>query len=158
MYKFKFASLPLWVPFAFGKELCRLTPSDPSWPSASEWAALNISIGGAMIDTQPIASSCYPGNPFHSPDSCDFIQANWANSTFHSSLPESIDAPFYANNSCLAPNDPGFREDLECHVGCLPKYIVNATTEQQIGTAMKWASQRNIRIIIKGTGHDIFGR
>ncbi|KAL4862096.1 hypothetical protein BDV12DRAFT_207459 [Aspergillus spectabilis] len=29
---------------------------------------------------------------------------------------------------------------------------------EQIATAMKWASERNIRIVIKGTGHDMSGR
>jgi FAD/FMN-containing dehydrogenase len=40
----------------------------------------------------------------------------------------------------------------------LPRYIVNATRLEHISEAMKWASQRNIRIVVKGTGHDLNGR
>ncbi|EXK78278.1 hypothetical protein FOQG_17036 [Fusarium oxysporum f. sp. raphani 54005] len=41
---------------------------------------------------------------------------------------------------------------------CLNKYILEATSAAQIATAMKWASSRNIRIVIKGKGHDLNGR
>ncbi|KAF5520059.1 FAD-linked oxidoreductase apf9 [Colletotrichum aenigma] len=44
-----------------------------------------------------------------------------------------------------------------CTLGGLPEYIVNATSADQVATAMKWASDRNIRIIAKGTGHDLNG-
>ncbi|EHL02075.1 putative 6-hydroxy-D-nicotine oxidase [Glarea lozoyensis 74030] len=37
-------------------------------------------------------------------------------------------------------------------------YVVNATTEAQIAVAAAWASERNIRLVIKGTGHDLNGR
>jgi FAD/FMN-containing dehydrogenase len=40
----------------------------------------------------------------------------------------------------------------------MPQYIVNATTEEQIATALNWAATRNIRVVVKGTGHDLNGR
>ncbi|USW50384.1 Putative FAD linked oxidase, FAD-binding, type PCMH, subdomain 2 [Septoria linicola] len=42
-----------------------------------------------------------------------------------------------------------------CQLGGLPSYIVNATSPEQVATAAKWAAERNIRIVIKGTGHDL---
>ncbi|KAL3439967.1 hypothetical protein BJX65DRAFT_315257 [Aspergillus insuetus] len=45
-----------------------------------------------------------------------------------------------------------------CSIGGMPQYIVNATSEEQIATALKSAADRNIRAVVKGTGHDLNGR
>jgi FAD/FMN-containing dehydrogenase len=45
-----------------------------------------------------------------------------------------------------------------CKIGALPQYIVNTTQEADVAVAMKWAADRNIRIVVKGTGHDLNGR
>ncbi|KAJ8112324.1 hypothetical protein ONZ43_g5419 [Nemania bipapillata] len=137
---------------------CKVTPSDPAWPSSLEWQKLNSSIGGSLLQTVPAASSCYANNPFGAPDSCGDVSYGWGYSYFHASLPESIDYPIWANNSCLPPNATGYDTSLGCHVGGYPSFIVNATTPVQIATALKWASDRNIRVVVKGTGHDLNGR
>lgn len=49
-------------------------------------------------------------------------------------------------------------EKQGCTIGGLPQYIVNATEEVDVAFAMKWAAERNIRIVVKGTGHDLNGR
>lgn len=137
---------------------CKVTPDDTTWTSASDWEDLNSSLGGALITTAPAASSCYDGNPFNSSDSCDDVSYGWGYSSYHSGLPESIDYPIWANNSCLPPNATGYEASVGCHVGGYPTYVVNATSADQIGTALKWASERNIRVVVKGTGHDLNGR
>lgn len=98
------------------------------------------------------------GNPFHSSLSCDAVKANWTSGQFHARLPESIDYPLYSNNSCLPPGASGYNETAGCHLGGLPEFIINATDELQVATAMKWAADRNIRIVVKGTGDDLNGR
>ncbi|RYP36322.1 hypothetical protein DL767_003475 [Monosporascus sp. MG133] len=143
---------------ASAQQTCKLTPLDADWPSEADWSALNTTLGGSLIKTQPVASSCYPGNPFHSSQPCEIVKKEWGYSYYHASLPESIGSPLYANNSCLPPGAPGYTPTKGCEVGGAPQYVVNATTEEQVATAMAWASERNIRIIIKGTGHDLNGR
>ncbi|KAF5965348.1 isoamyl alcohol oxidase [Fusarium bulbicola] len=137
---------------------CKLSPFDATWPVDAEWAALNSSISGSLIKTRPAASSCYKTNPFDAPLNCNIVEANWTQSTFHANLPESISAPLYANNSCLPPGAPGYNKALGCHLGGYPSYVVNATSDEQIALAVKWASKRNIRLVVKGTGHDLSGR
>ncbi|ETS80656.1 hypothetical protein PFICI_08185 [Pestalotiopsis fici W106-1] len=137
---------------------CKVTPSDPDWPSITDWQSLNSSIDGALISTIPIASSCYAGNPFGASDSCDDVSFGWGYSYFHSDQPESIDYPIWANNSCLPPNATGYDPAAGCHIGGYPSYVVNATTAEQVATALKWASDRNVRVVVKGTGHDLNGR
>ncbi|KAF3012671.1 hypothetical protein E8E14_011563 [Neopestalotiopsis sp. 37M] len=149
----------LFLAGALGQSSCKLTPSDASWPSIDEWNALNETINGTLIQTRPAASSCYDGNPFNSSLSCDFVESNWTTSAFHAALPESVDYPIFANNSCLPPGATGYNETLlGCHISGFPLFVVNATDAEQISTAVVWAAARDIRVIVKGTGHDLNGR
>lgn len=142
---------------AYGAVSCKTTPFDPTWPSTDEWNALNQSVGGELIKTRPVASSCLDDNPFDSTVSCDTVQENWFHSAFHARLPESIDYSYWANSSCVPPNDYAYSGQT-CETGGLPQYILNASTAETIATTTAWASSRNIRLVIKGTGHDLNGR
>lgn len=137
---------------------CKANPIDSTWPKESEWLALNESIGGGLIATSPVAASCWEDTTFLSSYSCPVVSANWSSSIFHASLPESIGAPIYANNSCLPSGVDGFLESQGCRLGGLPSYVINAIEERQVAEALKWAAERNVRVVIKGTGHDLNGR
>lgn len=143
---------------AFAARHCKSTPFDRSWPPEADWKALNSSIDGKLLATVPVASSCWVGNPFNSTVSCNYTNSEWSSSVFHASQPESIGAPVFANDSCMPSADGDYVLSRGCHLGGLPSYIVNASTEAQVATAMEWAADRNIRIVVKGTGHDLNGR
>ncbi|THY60335.1 FAD-binding domain-containing protein [Aureobasidium pullulans] len=138
--------------------VCKSTPLDSDWPQASEWAALNRTLGGVLLQTRPVASACYPGNPFNSTLSCNEVEDQWNSTYFHATLPESIDFSLWTNSSCVPPGTEGYIEGRPCTLGLYPAYIVNGTSNDVIAKAMRWASHRNIRINIKGTGHDLDGR
>lgn len=108
---------------------CKSSPFDPTWPSAREWSAFNKSIDGTLIRTAPAASACYPGNPFNVSHSCNEVKHNWTQAAYQAKLPEGIDSPLYANNSCLPPGAEGYNASKGCAVGGYPAYIVNAATE-----------------------------
>lgn len=148
-----------WLTFHVSAERlrCKANPIESTWPRWSEWTALNHSIEGALISTSPVASSCWNDTRFNSPFTCSTVESNWTSSTFHAALPESIGAFIFANNSCVPP-DSADGDSLGCQLGGLPSYVVNATNTHQVATAMKWASERNLRVVIKGTGHDLNGR
>ncbi|KAL1617073.1 hypothetical protein SLS54_008068 [Diplodia seriata] len=137
---------------------CKTTPLDASWPSDAEWAALNATIDGTLLRTSPVASSCWPGNPFGSPYTCDEVTANWTSGVFHAAQPESIDYPVFANNSCLPPGASGYDARRGCERGGMAEYVVNATKAEHVATAMKWAVERDVRVTVKGTGHEMNGR
>ncbi|KAJ5314198.1 NADH-ubiquinone oxidoreductase 20.8 kDa subunit [Penicillium atrosanguineum] len=137
---------------------CKLSPSDKSWPSPEEWSGLNKSIEGTLLRTIPVASSCYPGNPFDSPYNCSDVTKHWSYAAYHSAWPESTDYSIYSNNSCVPPGADGYSKEKRCSIDGLPQYIVNATTENQVSTAMAWAYRKGIRTVIKSTGHDLGGR
>lgn len=137
---------------------CKTSPHDANWPSVQEWASLNQSIQGTLLKTIPVSSSCYPGNPFGSSHECSDVKDHWGYAAYHSRWVESNDYSIWNNNSCLPPGVSGYSKEKGCSIGGLPQYIVNATTEKQVATAMKWASDNNIRVVIKSTGHDLNGR
>ncbi|KAL5334207.1 hypothetical protein BJX70DRAFT_405580 [Aspergillus crustosus] len=137
---------------------CKSSSQDPTWPALEEWNALNTSIAGALLRTAPAASACYPGNPFDSTENCADVTDHWSYAAYHAAWPEGMDYSIFTNHSCLPPGVEGYTKERGCTIGGFPQYTVNATTEEQIATAMKWASERNIRIVIKGTGHDMSGR
>jgi hypothetical protein len=142
----------------FAAKTCKTTPHRSSWPSEHDWQALNSSIDGRLLKTVPVASSCWSGNPFGSQVSCDTVEDGWGSGLFHLDQPESIDSPLWANNSCLPPTASGYDKKQGCELGGLPEFIVNATQECHVATALKWADERNIRVSVKGTGHDLNGR
>ena len=137
---------------------CKTTPLDANWPSREEWHALNASIDGTLIRTAPAASACYLGNPFDSDIPCNVTETGWTSTDFHAELPASIDFPLFANNSCVPPGQQGYVNGSDCTLGALPTYVVNATNGHAIAFAMQWAAKRNIRIVVKGTGHEYNGR
>jgi hypothetical protein len=137
---------------------CKSTPLDSSWPSETDWMTLNSTINGSLLRTVPAASACWSKNPFGSSVSCDTAIGKWTNGTWHSQQPESIDYQIYANNTCLPTNTTGYSAERGCRIDAFPQYIVNASDASHVALAMKWASERNIRIVVKGTGHDLNGR
>ncbi len=108
---------------------------------------------------------CYPDQPNYSEAACAYVASQWFNSSWHATDPVSIDYPVWANNSCnpIWPNGTSVTGDPDagirgCSIGAYPVYVVNVTTTEQISTALQWADRRNIRIIIKSTGHSFLGR
>ncbi|KAF3925055.1 hypothetical protein AA313_de0206592 [Arthrobotrys entomopaga] len=103
------------------------------------------------------------------------VLSQWTNSSFHAANPISVDYPIWTNNSCnpIFPNGSSITGDKHAGAdGCslgdggggrglgggYPFYVVNASSEEQIGTAVKWASQHNVRLVVKNTGHSFPGR
>lgn len=54
---------------------CRNIPGDAGWPTESEWAALNATVGGRLIATIPIAHACH--DPTYVNATCDVLKAQW---------------------------------------------------------------------------------
>ena len=141
------------------------TPYDPCWPSPANWSNLNVTISGALIQTTPPASVCYPSQPNYNEEACTIVRSRWFDSTFHGADPVSIDYPVWTNNSCnpIYPNGTSVSGDAGagargCDADTYPAYVVNATKAKQIATALQWAAENNIRVIVKGTGHSYTGR
>lgn len=143
----------------------RQTPKDACWPSPSDWTTLNNTLSGALIRAVPPASVCYPNSPNHNEATCALIRSRWFDSTFHASDPISISYPVWTNNSCnpIFPNGTSLTGDPDagkrgCSAATYPAYVVNATSAPQAAFALKWAGEKNIRVVVKATGHSYNGR
>ncbi|KAF2160090.1 hypothetical protein M409DRAFT_29388 [Zasmidium cellare ATCC 36951] len=136
---------------------CKCGPSDSCWPSQAAWASLNNTVSGKLIETEPLAVSCYAGPSFNAAH-CAKVDDQWTNATFQANSPVGYDYP----RDLTCPPVNGSTTQLPasgpCTIGDSPRYAVNATVVDDISAAVKFAKQHNVRLVIKDTGHDILGR
>lgn len=66
----------------------------------------------------------------------------------------SVMAPLFANQSC----DPWTPRNKSCTLGNYVSFAVNARNSGDIIAALKFADEKNVRFVIRNTGHDYLGR
>ena len=131
---------------------CKATPSSHGWPSESQWSALNYTLSGQLLKPSPPGAVCHPGQPTFNLASCPVVQAGWKTSVWHTHNPVSVIENNWANDTCLPiPTDP-------CSGEGYPIYVVNATCAEDVKKGVDFARENNVRLIVKGTGHDYLGR
>ena len=131
---------------------CKAAPDTPSWPSRNQWDALNASISGQLIAPLPPGVVCDSSLSIFSNASCTFVATQWTVSDFHAKDPLSMDQPNWENDAC--PPRPGVHCDLQEY----PRYVVNATKPVHVQAGINFARIHNVRLIVRGTGHDYLGR
>lgn len=63
-------------------------------------------------------------------------------------------SPLFSNNTCLGSTDKA----SPCTIGYYPVYAVNVSSAEHAAVAVRFASEKNLRLNIKNTGHDFLGR
>jgi hypothetical protein len=63
-------------------------------------------------------------------------------------------APFFAKQSC----DPFQPRDRPCELGNYVRYAVNASGPADVQRTIAFAASKNIRLVVRNTGHDYLGR
>ncbi|KAK2685878.1 hypothetical protein QWA68_015090, partial [Fusarium oxysporum] len=154
----------LLIGHSVASKSCKCSPSDECWPSDDKWRLLNETLNGQLIRFVPPASVCYPSSSDYNKTACESVLENWSSFSFHSANPGSVVSP-WTLGSCVPtyPNGTGVSGGAGtrakgCSLGALPSYIVNATETHHVQTAIKYASKWNLRLIVKNTGHDSYGR
>ncbi|KAH7055721.1 hypothetical protein B0J12DRAFT_697520 [Macrophomina phaseolina] len=130
-------------------QICRYTSKSSEWPSADEWQKLNSTLSGRLLDPLPPMSVCHPDQPNFDKSLCNSVTAQSNSSVFYGNDPLGSDWPNYANDSCLP--DPSY----PCDRSGFPALVVNATSAQDIQSAVNFARERNIRLSVKATGHKL---
>jgi hypothetical protein len=54
---------------------CHCLPGDDCWPAASQWDALNSTVGGRLIATVPVGSPCH--EPTYDATACAQLKEDW---------------------------------------------------------------------------------
>ncbi|GAB1316789.1 hypothetical protein MFIFM68171_06999 [Madurella fahalii] len=139
---------------AVSRPRCKAFPGDPSWPDEEEWARLNRTLGGALLKPLPPASVCYRTSPNFDAEACDFLINNASRTSFYFDDPLTVLTQWPQGNTCLLSQ----RQTGNCTQGGFPVYVVNATTVKHVQAAVNFARNKNIRLVIKNTGHDFVGR
>lgn len=129
------------------------TPGEACWPSVSEWNDLNTTVSGKLIHDLPPAISCYPGT-YYNAQQCSYVNAQWSNSSFQSLSPVGYVYP--TDETC--PPVPAGQTPGSCILGPAPVYTINATEPAELAAGIAFAKSKNIRLVVRNTGHDLLGR
>ncbi|KAI2627963.1 FAD-binding domain-containing protein [Hypomontagnella submonticulosa] len=139
---------------------CRSIPGDTSWPSQTDWDALNRTVSGKLIATVPIAAPCHntlfgqSNLSQYSQSECDALRNVWYFPETHLPSSSSPMAYPFSNNSC----NPWLRPDSPCTLGYHVAYAVNATSAADYQKAISFSKQHNVRLAVRNTGHDYLGK
>lgn len=133
-------------------------PGQPCWPSTSEWKAFNRSIGGNLKLTIPWAAPCYE----ESPKKCQQVAEDYTDGvarTAQYGAMEFLDWETCGQSNCILNSfSPSSPVAGTCSLGRLSTYHVEAHTADDISKTLDFIRQHGIRVSIKNSGHDYFGR
>lgn len=127
---------------------CKPIPGDARWPSNAEWATLNSTIQGRLLQPAPPAAACHPGRPEFNSIACDAVKKGFADSDWHAQDPVSNMWQNWNNYSCTPMVEGG------CSGIGYPIFVVAAREAEDVAEAVKFARRTGVRLNIKSTGHD----
>ncbi|MFZ0020381.1 MAG: FAD-binding oxidoreductase, partial [Acetobacteraceae bacterium] len=113
----------------------RVRPSDPAWPSAVSWETLNRSVGGHLINVQPLLASCT------SPNECQDVL-------------EAVKNPYYVGDQPAGTQTAGW---VDAWMSAPSIYAVAARTTEDVVAAVNFARENRLRLVVKGGGHSYQG-
>src|SRR5579864_8858488 len=116
----------------------RVRPSDPGWPSATEWEKLKQAVGGNLIKPQALFA------PFASEPqgaACTDVMKNMRN-------------PFYISDQTAGTEVSGW---LDAWTPAASAYAVAARNAADVVAGVNFAREHNLRLVVRGTGHSYLG-
>jgi len=139
---------------------CR--PGQKCWPSLQEWQQLNQTINGHLYQTIPMGAPCYPNSTYYDATVCSAVEVEYNNGISRGSFYGQTYWPNWeacgASGCSLLSPDPEETLYSTCSLGRLATYYVDVRNASHISAALQFAKAHNIRISVKNTGHDFFGR
>ncbi|PWY69701.1 FAD binding domain-containing protein [Aspergillus heteromorphus CBS 117.55] len=139
---------------------CR--PGQKCWPSAQEWQQFNATIDGHLYQTVPIAAPCYKNSTYYDLSACEAVEDYYGDSIprgTHFGQTYWLNWETCGNSGCaLLESDPSQTLYGTCATGRLASYYVDVREASHTSAALLFAQKHNIRISVKNTGHDFFGR
>ena len=128
---------------------CRCTnTSDACWPSEAEWNQLNASVGGHLIPVLDELNACLGGGGVAT-GQCEADLARTDDEFFYTGQPGG-----YMHTGLAA----GAGQDPWSIAHKLSAFAVAAQTGADVAAGVAFAAKHNLRLAVKGTGHDWFGR
>jgi FAD/FMN-containing dehydrogenase len=132
------ASLPVMAAPAKNLKFRRVRPTDPEWPSAATWQALNQQVGGRLVQVQPLLADCKEGR---NSAACTQALQNLRNPFFVGDQPSGTMTVGWVDGWMSAPS----------------AYAVAAKNTADVVAAVNFARENRLRLVIKGGGHSYQG-
>lgn len=133
----------------------RCTAGSDCWPSDEVWNSFNDSVSGRLISTRPSAAVCHAQN--FDKAACSVAEQNWTLSDWRTDQPGAYTAMLWE----FGPTAQCFintTTDAPCQQGFVPQYSVNVSKIEDIQKAVVFASENDVLLVVKNTGHDHLGR
>lgn len=134
-------------------------PGQSCWPSESEWGTFNSSIGGRLYSTVPWAAPCYTNaTSLECLAIANHYEDGAARTAQYGSM-EFINWETCGASQCALDSiDPTSPLSGTCSLGRLSTYFVDVRTSDDISKTLDFVRKHGVRLSIKNTGHDYFGR
>ena len=116
----------------------RVRPGDPVWPSADQWAALKVQVGGNLIKPAPLLEACQTD----------------AKSADCRALLKSLQNPYFIGDQPSGTQVSGY---LDAWTPAPSAYAVAAHSPADVAAAVDFARRHNLRLVVKGGGHSYLG-
>ena len=117
----------------------RVRPSDPAWPREASWAKLNEAVGGRLIKVNSPLSACR-----EAPDGAAC-----------GDLFKELKNPYYIGDDVALTQTAGW---VDAWVSQPSVYAVAAETTGDVVSAVNFARDNNLRLVVRGGGHSYLGR
>lgn len=124
-------------------EFCRCVPDQPCWPSIDEWNGLNETVHGRLSIPKSPVDACLNEGPEFNVSAC--------NEAVHKLGKD----PFYLQTLSGGTESTG---QAGAWTAMPSTYAIEAMDEIDISEGVKFAQTHNLRLVVKGTGHDYYGR
>lgn len=118
---------------------CRCQPNEPCWPKEKDWQQLVKHLTGKLVQPSPLLASCQ-----QQPTGRDC-----ANSL------QKTKNPFYLQSMPAGTENQGW---LNAWAPAVSTYAIEAENSNDVATGVNFAAKHNLRLVIKGAGHDYLGR
>jgi FAD/FMN-containing dehydrogenase len=116
----------------------RVRPSDPEWPSASEWAAFGRAVHGNLLKPTPLLSDCIQ-QPTR--ESCAWTLKQLRN-------------PYFIGDQVSGTQVSGW---LDAWEPATSRYAVACRAAADVVAAVNFGRKHNLRLVVKGAGHSYQG-
>ncbi|KAK8030290.1 hypothetical protein PG990_000024 [Apiospora arundinis] len=134
---------------------CKCSPEHGCWPSTAEWAALNTTVAGSLVaDTPPGFDGPLGSVPTYDASQCNEALAQFANETWQIEQPAAALWTYFTNDTCRPTSNPSG----SCTLGFYGIYVLMAKSQSHVKAGIDFAREKNLRLVIRNTGHDFIGR
>lgn len=120
------------------RSLSRIRPGDAAWPSAASWTRLSESIGGRLVEVRSPLAVCVDA----------------PSSTACAHLFQELKNPYFLGDEVGLTQTLGW---VDAWTSQPSVYAVAAQTTNDVVTAVNFARENNLRLVVKGGGHSYQG-